>query len=177
MDAALPAKPEAFGGRSSRRLRLSTLVRLRWLAIGGQTTAILIVGLWFEFPLPFGACFALIALSAWLNLGLRLVFPSSHRLDPGWATILLAYDILQLAGLLYLTGGLENPFAILLLGPVMVSATTLPPDKTFAARRDDARRGDDPRLHPRTAAVVSRRGVPGAAPICRRGVGGARSAR
>ena len=131
MDATSPVKPEPFGGRSSRRLRLSTLVRLRWLAIGGQTAAILIVGLWFEFPLPFGACFALIALSAWLNLGLRLVFPSSQRLDPSWATILLAYDILQLAGLLYLTGGLENPFAILLLGPVMVSATTLPPDKTF----------------------------------------------
>jgi two-component system, sensor histidine kinase RegB len=45
--------------------------------------------------------------------------------------VLLAYDIMQLAALLYLTGGLENPFAILLLGPVMVSATTLQPERTF----------------------------------------------
>lgn len=116
---------------SGRRLRLSTLVRLRWLAVFGQTSAVVVVRYWFGFPLPLGGCFALIALSAWINIALRLRFPSSLRLDPNWATVLLAYDILQLVGLLYLTGGLQNPFAILLLGPVMVSATALPPDKTF----------------------------------------------
>lgn len=131
MEMVTSTRPDSFAGWSGRRLRLSTLIRLRWLAVGGQTAAILIVGLWFGFPLPFGACLALIALSAWLNLGLRIAFPATHRLDPNWATLLLAYDILQLSGLLYLTGGLENPFAILLLGPVMVSATTLQPDKTF----------------------------------------------
>src|SRR5688572_20982021 len=131
MEGSIIARQDFAGRWSGRRLRLSTLIRLRWLAVIGQTAAILVVGLWFEFPLPFGACFALISLSAWLNLGLRIVFPASHRLDPNWAALLLAYDLLQLAGLLYLTGGLENPFAILLLGPVMVSATTLQPDKTF----------------------------------------------
>src|SRR5512145_2241373 len=89
-------------GWSGRRLKLSTLARLRWLAVSGQTIAILVVALWFRFPLPIGACFALIALSAWLNLGLRLFFPASYRLDPNWASILLSYDLLQLAGLLYL---------------------------------------------------------------------------
>ena len=131
MDAIIRHSVEATHGRSGRRLKLSTLARLRWLAVSGQTAAILVVALWFGFPLPIGACFALIALSAWLNLGLRLFFPASYRLDPNWASILLSYDLLQLAGLLYLTGGLENPFAILLLAPVMVSATTQPPDKTF----------------------------------------------
>src|SRR3712207_1622570 len=128
MDATLYGSRHEYGRWSGRQLRLSTLIRLRWLAVTGQTAAILIVGLWFGFPLPFGACFALIALSAWLNVGLRILFPTSHRLDPNWATLLLAYDLLQLSGLLYLTGGLQNPFAILLLGPVMVSATSMQPD-------------------------------------------------
>ncbi len=130
MDFSLVSRSEAHGW-SGRQLKLSTLIRLRWLAVGGQSAAILVVGLWFGFPLPMGACFALIALSAWLNLGLRLVFPPAYRLDPNWAAALLAYDLLQLTGLLYLTGGLENPFAILLLAPAMVSATTQQPDKTF----------------------------------------------
>lgn len=131
MDGNFTPTPAPTGTWSGHQLRLSTLVRLRWLAVTGQTAAILIVGLWFGFPLAFGACFALISLSAWLNLGLRIAFPASYRLDPNWATLLLAYDLLQLAGLLYLTGGLQNPFAILLLGPAMVSAATLQPDKTF----------------------------------------------
>ena len=117
-----------FGGP---RLRLSTLNKLRWLAIVGQTTAILIVGLWLGFPVPYLACFFLIGLSSALNIFLGLRFPPSIRLDADRTTAILAYDVLQLAGLLYLTGGLENPFAILLLGPVVVSATTQQPDKTF----------------------------------------------
>jgi two-component system sensor histidine kinase RegB len=131
MDLAVDGYQHHYGRWSGRQLRLSTLIRLRWLAVGGQTAAIMVVGLWFEFPLPFGACFALISLSAWLNVGLRIIFPASHRLDPNWATLLLGYDLIQLSGLLYLTGGLQNPFAILLLGPAMVSATTMQPDKTF----------------------------------------------
>lgn len=117
-----------FGGP---RLRLSTLNKLRWLAVGGQTTAILIVGLWLGFPVPYLPCFFLIGLSSALNIALGLLYPPSTRLDAVRTTAILAYDVLQLAGLLYLTGGLENPFAILLLGPVVVSATTQQPDKTF----------------------------------------------
>jgi two-component system sensor histidine kinase RegB len=131
MALTLGRRTEAQGHWPGPQLKLSTLIGLRWLAVGGQTAATLIVGLWFGFPLPMGPCFALIALSAWLNLGLKLVFPPAYRLDANWATVLLAYDLMQLAGLLYLTGGLENPFAIMLLAPVMVSATTQQPDRTF----------------------------------------------
>lgn len=131
MNASFSTPSDGYAGWSGRRLRLSTLIRLRWMAVAGQTAAILVVGLWFGFPLPFGACFALVALSAWLNLGLRVGLPAAHRLSPEWATVLLAYDLLQLAGLLFLTGGLQNPFAILLVGPVLVAATALQPDKTF----------------------------------------------
>jgi two-component system, sensor histidine kinase RegB len=84
------------------------------------------------FSLPFGICLAFIALSAWLNVFLRVRFPARTRLSITLATSLLAYDILQLGGLLYLTGGIDNPFMFLLVAPVTVSAATLPPRSTVA---------------------------------------------
>lgn len=110
----------------SRRPRLTTLVRVRWLAIAGQTAAVLFVSLYLLFPFPVGVCFALIACSAWLNLFLAFRFPVNHRLNPTAASIVLAFDVLQLAGLLYLTGGLQNPFTMLMIVPVIISATSLP---------------------------------------------------
>jgi two-component system sensor histidine kinase RegB len=108
------------------RLKLHTIVRLRWLAIAGQILAIGIVWVGLGFPLPVGPCIMLIALSAWLNVYLRIFYPARHRLSVGFATVTLAYDILQLAALLYLTGGIENPFTMLIVAPVTVSAATLP---------------------------------------------------
>ncbi len=117
-----------LGGRS---IRLDTLIRLRWLAVAGQTATIVFVALVLRFPLTLGPALGLVAVSAWLNLFLRLRFPQRQRLSPGWTAVLLGYDVLQLAGLLYLTGGLENPFAFLLIAPVMISATALPPRLTM----------------------------------------------
>src|SRR3954468_13030913 len=117
--------------RHARQLRLDTLVRLRWLAITGQAAAVAVVRFGFGFPLPFGFCFLMIAASAWVNLALRIQYPASHRLSDNAATLLLAFDILQLAALLYLTGGLQNPFAMLFLAPVLISATALPPERTL----------------------------------------------
>jgi two-component system, sensor histidine kinase RegB len=126
----LPGVTRRLGG-TVEGLRLQTLVRLRWLAVGGQTTAVLFVYVVLGFPLPLGPCLAVIALSAWLNLFLSLRWRSSLRLHDRYATLLLSYDILQLAGLLYLTGGLENPFSFLFLVPVTVSATTMPLNRTL----------------------------------------------
>jgi two-component system sensor histidine kinase RegB len=117
--------------RTARRLRLDTLVRLRWLAIVGQAAAVAGVYFGLGFPLPFGWCLLAIAVSAWLNLGLQISHPASHRLGENAATVLLAFDILQLAVLLYLTGGLQNPFAMLFLAPVLISAAALPPERTL----------------------------------------------
>jgi len=114
-----------------RSVRLDTLLRLRWLAIMGQTTAVLVVYYAIEFPLPIWACLAVIALSAWLNVALRLRFSLAQRLEPERAAWLLAFDIAELAVLLFLTGGLENPFAFLFLAPVLLSATALPPRITI----------------------------------------------
>jgi len=108
-----------------RRLKLDTLVRLRWLAVGGQSAALLVVYVGLGYPLPAGPAFAMVALSAWLNIFLKIRSPSAMRLSERAAALQLAYDILQMSGLLFLTGGLGNPFAFLLMAPVMVSATGL----------------------------------------------------
>lgn len=118
-------------GRDARRLRLDTLVRLRWLAVAGQATAVTVVHFGLGFPLAFGQCFLIISASAWLNLALRIRYPASHRLGENAASFLLAFDILQLAALLHLTGGLQNPFSMLFLAPVLISATALPPERTL----------------------------------------------
>ena len=110
-----------------RNVRLDTLLRLRWLAVIGQTTAVLVVVYVAEFQLPLWACMAVIALSAWLNVALRVRFSLTQRLESTRAAWLLAFDIAELAVLLFLTGGLQNPFAFLFLAPVLLSATALPP--------------------------------------------------
>ena len=120
-----------LGGRA-RRLRVDTIVRLRWLAVAGQLLAILTTYFGLGFSLPLGLCFLAISASAWLNIGLRLRFSASHRLGDRLALFLLCYDVLQLSGLLYLTGGLQNPFAMLFLAPVMIAAVSLTAAATLA---------------------------------------------
>ncbi len=105
--------------------RLRTLVRLRWLAIVGQAGAVLGVHFVLGFPVALGFCLGAIALSAWLNIFLTIRWRKNVRLQESQAGLLLAYDVLQLGLLLYLTGGLENPFSFLFLVPVTISATSL----------------------------------------------------
>ena len=125
------AAPSFTQHHPRRNVRLDTLVRLRWLAIIGQTTAVLAVYYGLDFELPVYSCLAAIALAAWLNVALRLRFHLTQRLEPDRAAWLLAFDIAELAVLLFLTGGLQNPFAFMFLGPVLLSATALPPRYTL----------------------------------------------
>ena len=162
------------GRREGRQLRLSTLIRLRWLAVAGQTAAIAVVNLWFGFALPFAACFALISLSAWLNVGLRVAFPASRRVSANWATLLLAYDLLQLAGLLYLTGGLQKPIRHPAARPGARVGHQHAARQDVPDRRADAGGGDAAGLHPPAAAVVSRPELPGTAALSGWRVDGAR---
>lgn len=114
-----------------RHIRLDTLVRLRWLAVLGQTAAVLVVYDGFDFEVPFWACLGVIAIYASVNVALRLRFRWNQRLEPHQAARLLALDIVELAVLLYLTGGLQNPFSFLLAGPVLISAAALPKRMTL----------------------------------------------
>lgn len=107
-------------------VRLKTLVGLRWFAVIGQAITVLVVHYWFEFDLPLASCLSAIALSAWLNVAMSMHFASVQRLPPRPAAWLLAYDIAQLTFLTVLTGGIENPFAFLILAPVLIAAISLP---------------------------------------------------
>ena len=77
-------------GRDARHLRLDTFVRLRWLAITGQSAAVVGAQFGLGLPLPFGWCFLVIATSSWLNLALRIRFPASYRLSDDSAALLLS---------------------------------------------------------------------------------------
>src|SRR4051812_16238083 len=109
-----------------RRVRLDTILRLRWLAALGQLVAIFVVAQGLEFDVPIVPCLVIIALSALLNLTLQIALNPMQRLEPRYAGTLLALNIIELPALLYLTGGLENPFSFLFLAPVLISATALP---------------------------------------------------
>lgn len=113
-------------------VRLRTLTLIRWVAIGGQVLALLVVHFGFGFPVPLAAAFSVVGASLLLNLIVMSGHPTPVRLGERAAAAFLAFDILQLAALLYLTGGLENPFSFLLLAPVAVSATILSIRSTFA---------------------------------------------
>jgi two-component system sensor histidine kinase RegB len=115
-----------------RYVRLDTILRLRWLAVLGQLAAIFIVVQGLEFDLPVVPCVTIIGLSALLNLVLQTAFNPMQRLEPAYAAALLALNIVELAGLLFFTGGLENPFSFLFLAPVLISATALPVRLTIA---------------------------------------------
>jgi two-component system sensor histidine kinase RegB len=115
-----------------RYVRLDTILRLRWLAALGQLAAIFIVVQGLEFDLPVVPCLTIVGLSALLNLLLQITFNPMQRLEPIFAAGLLALNIAELAGLLFFTGGLENPFSFLFLAPVLISATALPIRLTIA---------------------------------------------
>ena len=111
---------------------MQTIIRLRWFGVGGQLITVAGVYWWLGYDFAIGWCLAMIAVSAWLNVFLRIRYPARHRLSQSFASTLLAYDVAELAALLYLTGGLENPFAFLIVAPVTVSAATLPARNTLA---------------------------------------------
>ena len=109
-----------------RSVRLDTILRLRWLAALGQLTAIFVVAQGLEFDVPIIPCVAIVGVAALLNLALQVAFNPMQRLEPVYAAVLLALNIVELAALLFLTGGLQNPFSFLFLAPVLISAAVLP---------------------------------------------------
>ena len=113
------------GGAEQDHLRLRTLIMLRWLAILGQSAMILLIAYGFNYPLRLWSCLSIIMGSAWLNIILSLGRRNSRV--AGWeATLQLSFDAVQLGLLLGVTGGLNNPFCLLLIAPPTVAAANLP---------------------------------------------------
>ena len=113
-------------------VRLDTILRLRWLAVLGQLATIFVVEQGLDFDLPLIPCLLVIAFSATVNIVLQIAFNPMRRLEPKHAAGLLALMIAELDALLFLTGGMDNPFIILVLAPALIAATALPPRLTLA---------------------------------------------
>ena len=115
---------EFFTSKDNIQLDKKTLVILRWIALVGQYLTISIVFFIFKFELPFFYCSLIIFIGVATNLYLQFKF-KKNQLNNFAATFCLFYDLIQLSLLLYLTGGITNPFAILLIVPAIVASTFL----------------------------------------------------
>lgn len=123
-DTALDT-PRPLAEDRSAWVRLRTLIVLRWLAIAGQITTIFVATQVLRLDLQIGLLYLAVGASVIANVISIFVYPENKRLAESEAMLTLLFDISQLAFLLYLTGGLNNPFALLILAPVTVSAATL----------------------------------------------------
>ena len=101
------------------------MILLRWFAIAGQLTAITVAQHMYGLRLELGLCYLAVGASVIANLVAIFVFPENKRLTETQNMLMVLFDLLQLSFLLFLTGGLHNPFALLMLGPVTISAAAL----------------------------------------------------
>jgi len=120
-------EPNVFqSGKRSNWVRMRTLVVLRWFAILGQIGAVLVALYIYNLSLEVGLIAVVIGLPVIVNIVSMFLYPESRRLSEGEADLMIGFDMLQLGLLLYLTGGLSNPFMLLMLAPVTVASTVLP---------------------------------------------------
>ena len=105
---------------------LGNLIKIRWIAIFGQLFAIIFVTYFFNINIPFFETLFIILSSVVINFYSYLEERSSKTISNTKAFLFLLFDTLQLGILLFLTGGILNPFSILILAPVITSASYLP---------------------------------------------------
>jgi two-component system sensor histidine kinase RegB len=119
--------------QSARRnwMRLRTLVFVRWFAISGQIVTLIVAQYLYGLKLALVPCAIIIGMSVLTNIFALIVFPDNRRLSETETVFTLLFDTLQLSLLLAFTGGLSNPFALLILAPVTIAATVLPTRSTL----------------------------------------------
>ena len=107
-------------------IRAKTLINLRWIAVLGQIITCLVVEYFFGFQLPWLEILLTILALIISNLALYPRYSSNNRLSETATTVVIAADILQLALLIFFTGGLSNPFVVLFITPIAITVTSLP---------------------------------------------------
>ena len=110
----------------SNKILLSNLIKIRWVAIIGQLFGILISYYYFNVIIPFFICLLIVFTSILVNIFSFYFKNNTNYLSDKEAFFFLLYDTIQLAILLYLTGGIYNPFSLLLIAPIVISASYLP---------------------------------------------------
>jgi two-component system, sensor histidine kinase RegB len=106
-------------------VRIGTLLALRWIAILGQLIALAVIAQMFGQPGQLSLALLVVGASVLLNIGCGIFYPRGTFLSGRLAAVQLAFDLVQLCALLYLTGGITNPFSVMVLVPVTISATLL----------------------------------------------------
>ena len=118
--------------QARRGLRLRTLVWVRWASFAGQLFVLLAARYVFDIRPPLLPCLLAIGAAGLLNLSMSVAWPGARVAGKREAVAQLAFDIAQLTALLWLTGGLQNPFSLLLIAPATVAAATLPTRSALA---------------------------------------------
>jgi len=114
------------GGSLHGRIRVSTIVTMRWIILGGQALILALSVFGLKIHAPTIACLVGILVGTLANVLTVLSSPRSRIAGPRESAGHLAFDLLQISYMLYLTGGLENPFVVLLIAPVAMAAARLP---------------------------------------------------
>jgi two-component system sensor histidine kinase RegB len=106
------------------RLRIRTVVTLRWVMVASESAVLAVSAVLLNLPAPYAICFGLVGLAAWVNLLVGIATPGQRLLNPGEATLQLGFDIIRIAALVFLTGGILNPFVVLMIPPLALAAAT-----------------------------------------------------
>ena len=112
-------------GLSQENIKLEILINIRWIAIIGQLFAVCLIYFYYRFSFAFFECLTVILFSVLINVYLGFLLKNTQRLNNFWATLSVLYDVLHLSLLLYYTGGLTNPFSILMIVPSTIAITFL----------------------------------------------------
>ena len=104
---------------------LTNLIKIRWIAITGQLTTLFTIFFVFNFTIPLVECLFVVSLSILVNFYSYFIQRSNSTLTDKKTFLFLLFDISQLVGLLFLTGGVFNPFVVLILAPIIISASYL----------------------------------------------------
>ena len=96
-------------------IKPKTLLNLRWLAITGQVVAITITELILDLTFSVQACLTIILFSCIVNLGSSIYFRTQKRLTAFKTFLFLSFDLIQISLLLFFSGGISNPFSILII--------------------------------------------------------------